>query len=337
MCREKKSTIILFIIYWKKKILILFFCIKKKVSHHLIRIENGLYVTDNFSWNSYYILPPEKKKCRCLKKEKQNTSSSMDHDHSALTNTATTTAKPRSRIFGRDTNNPDEALILNLKLHLDKLQRERAYKNAALAARNALLIDEAVLAEAEYRRTHKSDEELYEEWKDETRKQHIAERVSFERDEEALIRAMIEEEEALERQVVMHNNNLSLFTFTVERMVSHHKKQERAKMEKDQKNKTLRDAFLRSAKLLFDGWQDGASGIEREEKGSRRNISSRFPADLAFVKKLCDERVRRETEETERERAAGIERRKKMLDDEVDDMEAAYAARMEKLKNKFQN
>lgn len=253
-----------------------------------------------------------------------------------MSSNSPTTTKPRSRVFGRDTNNPDEALILNLKLHLDKLQRERAYKNAALLARNALLIDEAALAEAEYRRTHKSDEELYEEWREETAKQHVLERVSFERDDEAPIRSMIEEEEALERQVVMHNNNLSLFTFTVERMVAHHKKLERAKMETEQQDKTLRDAFLRSAKILFDGWQEGTSVLEREEKAFRRNIQARFPADTAYAKRAQEERLRLEAEETERARVAAIEKREKMLNDEVDDMEAKFAARMEKLSNKFQ-
>lgn len=259
-----------------------------------------------------------------------------------MSNDPVTTALPpsstrlsRSRAFGRDANNPEEQLILHLKLHLDKLQRERQYKNAALAARNALMVDDAERAEAEYRRTHKTDDELYEEWVEATKKDHAAEKVAFERDEEAPVRAMIEEEEALERQVVMHNNNLSLFTFTVERMVARHKRQERAKEEKDQKDKTLRDAFLRSAKLLFDGWQEGTLVIEREEKALRRNILSRFPSDTAYAKKLCDERLKKEAQDTEKAKRDAAVQREQQLNDEVDDLEARFAARMEKLRMKF--
>lgn len=240
-----------------------------------------------------------------------------------------------SRVFRRDASNPEEILILNLKLHLDKLQRDRQYKNAQLAARNVLLIERDEEAEAEYRRTHKTDEELYQDWVEETKKQHAAERLAFERDGEVPIRALVQEEEMEERKYVTYQYYLAYNVFNVERIFAENKRKERAEMEKIQKARTLQDAFNRSAKLLFDSWTDGTVVIEREEKASRRNICGRFPSDTADAKKRTDQRLKREHDDKEKARVEAMQQKEKQLDEEVDDMEAEFAARMEKLRNKF--
>jgi len=240
-----------------------------------------------------------------------------------------------SRIFGRDANNPEEILILNLKLHLDKLQRDRQYKNAQLAARNVLLIERDEEAEAAYRRTHKSDEELYQEWLEEKNRQHAAERLAFERDGEVPIRALILEEEMEERKYVSYQYYLAFNVFNVERIFAENKRKERAEEEQVQKTRTLQDAFNRSAKLLFDSWSDGTVVIEREEKAGRRNIVGRFPSDTADAKRRTDQRLRKEDEERERQLIEAEKEKEAKLNAEIDDMEAQFAARMEKLRKKF--
>lgn len=257
------------------------------------------------------------------------------HHPTQQQNTISSSASKLSRIFSRGANNPEEILILNLKLHLDKLQRDRQYKNAQLAARNVLLIERDEEAEAAYRSTHKTDEELYQDWVEETKKHHAAEREAFERDGEVPIRALILEEEMEERKYVAFHYYLAFNAFNVERIFAENKRRERAEMEKIQKVRTLQDAFNRSAKLLFDSWTDGTVVIEREEKVGRRSHLGRFPQETADAKRRTDQRLQKEEDESERARVEAIKQREMQLDHEVDDMEAQFVARMERLRNKF--
>ena len=241
--------------------------------------------------------------------------------------------KKRSR-YQREVH-PEEAQIMTLKLHLDKLQRERQYKNAALAARNALLLDRDVVALELYRSTHKTDDELWLERVDEHRREQAAERLAFERGVEAPMRAMGEEEEALERMCVNHMNSLSFNKMVVDRNQLKFRREERIRQERESRQRTAEDALLRSQQLLAEGWQELATAIDREERAARRAVTGRAGEAADAARQQHSRRVAFEAAEATRLRVEAEAQRERDADAEVAAMYAAYEGRLQKLSTRF--
>jgi hypothetical protein len=243
--------------------------------------------------------------------------------------------KARRGFANRDKNHPDDQAILNYKLRLDKLQRERQYKNAALAARNVLLIKRDEEAREEYARTHKSEEEIYRDEMERREREHRDERFAFEAEEEAPVRHAIEEEWELERRCLDYSWGLSFFTLTVERDWTRHRREERQRAEALARLQSSSEALARQQKLLTESWQEGVATIEREERATRRNVAGRAPEARRLAERAHAARMDFEQVEAARLRVEAAARHEREQDEAVGAEEAEFQKRMQKLAAKY--
>lgn len=261
-----------------------------------------------------------------------------NYQHASVQRAEQEAIKKSRRPYGqRDKNHPDDQAILIFKLRLDKLQRERQYKNAALAARNALLIERDETAREEHRRTHKTDEQLLEEWRNLREEKFREERHAFELDEVGALRTSVADEWLWGWKCLEIDYKTTFNTLSLERDLAKFRRKARHESEMQARKQSSSEALQRQYKLHMESWAEVAATVGRDERAARRNIAVGFPESERQALAACAAREKLDAEKSLRVKAEQAAKLEHELNEAVDDMEGELLRRMSQLSAKFKS
>jgi hypothetical protein len=229
---------------------------------------------------------------------------------------------------------PDEIEIQRLKRQLDDLATRHQLSNVSLAKRNATMADRDDKAARRYRELTKDEIGEEEEQRIAQTRRFRNERDSAEGEEETL-RALLVEEEGLERALVSNNDHLTLIGITVSRLYQEGRRRQRDEEAKADVRRNAERMDERARESFMSTYDKDRRFFEKGEHTGFQDILARHHTAMGSVMQRQAQREvdnARQREQQQRDDEAAAQRR---AEEEVEDLEREYERRAAAISHRF--
>lgn len=226
------------------------------------------------------------------------------------------------------------AEIAALKRRMEVMEAERYRKAVRIAAVHGRQIERDRVAEEQYLRTHQTEEQLLKlEEERKLQKQEEA-RDAAERAEEYM-RSLLEQEAALEYQILQHDDHISFIGIGVARVARETERKLRNAAAKQQWHHEMQRFIITAGESLFREFQKGASSIDKDETRTRSGMSQTQSLARHRCVEACRTRIAKEEDAKVRAAVAAEQERQRAAEALVLDLEQAFEERCQRLAQRY--